>query len=77
METVPVIFEYNHQKFYGFFESSQGAATEKGDSWCLMIDNYYRGKLYYSQHAGHFLYYGNSFNDMGDYFEAYMIAWHQ
>ncbi len=74
MNTVPVIFEYQNKTYYSFFKSHGGAGSAKGDSWKLMINNYYHGQLHHSQHTGHFLFHGNNFNDMGDYFEAYMVA---
>ena len=75
METVPVIFHYNNETYIGFFNRIGGAGASSGDNWHLMIDNFYCGSLHYSQHAGHFLFHGNSFKDMGDYFEAYMTGW--
>ncbi|MDO9372818.1 MAG: hypothetical protein Q7T76_00300 [Ferruginibacter sp.] len=36
MDTVPVVFEYRNEKYYGFFESGGGGGSTKGDNWNLL-----------------------------------------
>lgn len=74
---VPITLEYQGKSYTGHLRSGFGAGGEIYSNWQLMIDNYYNGTLHYSEHAKCWLFYSNSgkFNDLSDYFEAYLVGW--
>ena len=71
---VPITFEHEDKLYSGHFNSVSGAGS---GMWHLMIDNYYKGELHYSGHSGQWLFTSNSglFDELSDYFKAYLIGW--
>lgn len=74
---VPIKFTYRGEIYEGEFSSVHGAGRGYGDDWHLMINNYYQGHLFYSQHFQHFVFKSQTgkFEDISDYFEAYLVGW--
>jgi len=71
---VPITFEHQGKIYKGSFSSVSGAG---GALWNLMINNYYYGQMFYSEGCNCWIFKSNSgkFEDLSDYFEAYMIGW--
>ena len=70
-ENVPICFDYKGKNYKGYFIAVSGSGA---NVWHLMIDNYYRGNLQYTEKSG-WQYYGNSFGDMAEFFADYIILW--
>ncbi len=70
-EKVPISFEYKGKIQKGYFSPISGSGA---NVWHLMINDYYRGNLQFTERNG-WQFFGNSFEDMGDFFGDYMVAW--
>jgi hypothetical protein len=70
-EKIPITFEYQGKTYSGSFNAVCGAGVDTG-VWYLMINNFYYGRLRTSSFGWFFD--GNIFNDLADYFGAYVIA---
>jgi len=69
IRNVPISFNYNGKNYKGHFSRVHGMG---GNVWHLMINNYYHGCLQFGTREQ---YYGNSFEDLANFFIAYMISW--
>lgn len=76
-QSVLIQFEYQEKQYSGYFSAVATSEIVQYDHWHLMIDNYYRGALHYSGHAGCWLFDSPSgkFKEFESYFEAYMVGW--
>ena len=69
---IPITFDHDTKSYRGTFKPVHGAGA---NTWHLMINNYYKGQLWYDSASDRWSYYGNAFNGMGDYFGATIQAW--
>lgn len=71
---VPITFEHKGKIYAGQFSSVNGASS---GMWHLVINKYYQGQMFYSECGNKWMYKSNSglFDELSDYFEAYMIGW--
>ena len=74
---VPITFEHDRKLYFGHFSSCNGSGSIEYDHWHLMVGKFYYGQLNYSMHCGRWRFTSNSglFEDLSDYFEAYLIGW--
>jgi hypothetical protein len=79
MNTVPIKFEYRGKQYNGIFSSVSGSGASLGDDWDLTINRFYFGQLHYSQYSDGWVFHSNSglFEDLSNYFEAYLVGWFQ
>ncbi len=70
--TIPISFDHEGKSYRGVFQPVHGAGTFV---WHLLINNYYRGQLSYNEDQDKWVYFGNMFEGMGDYFGAYVRGW--
>jgi hypothetical protein len=70
MDKIPIEFEHKGKRYSGSLDAICGAG---GNTWYLMINNYYYGRLRVNERGWFFD--GNMFNELADYFGEYMIAW--
>jgi hypothetical protein len=71
MEKIPITFEFECKEYNCYFNKVSGSANNS--LFHLMNDNYYCGQLFFT---GTWQFYGNRFNDMGETFGSYLIAWY-
>ena len=74
---VPIDFEYQGKNYSGEFTTSGGMGGLSFDNWHLVINKFYQGQLHYSQSTDRWQFHSNDkkFEELSDYFEAYMIGW--
>jgi len=72
LDKVPIKFEHDGKQYEGFFELVSGSGSSF--IWHLMIDKFYCGRLSYTDS---WVYHGNSFDELGDFFGDYITAWYQ
>jgi len=75
--SIPIIFSFKGKQYSGTFDAVSGSGGGSGDDWHLTIDGYHRGHLHYSQYYKGWVFTSNSgfFDELSDYFEAYLIGW--
>lgn len=71
-DKIPIQFEHNGKQYSGSFDPVFGAG---GNTWYLMINQYYYGRLRLNDRG--WVFDGDKFKDLAEYFGQYMIAWHQ
>jgi hypothetical protein len=74
---VPITFEYKGKTSTGHLSSGTGSSGTMYDHWHLMVDKFYYGQLNYSGHCEYWLFTSDRglFEDLSDYFEAYLVGW--
>jgi hypothetical protein len=75
MKKIPIQFDYNGKHYEGDFSEVSGAAAK---SWHLMVDNYYKGQLIFSETYG-WAFHNNKdeMKDMAEYFGEYNALWYE
>lgn len=73
----PISFEYRGEKYTGVFTRVSGAGSTA--YFHLMINNYYRGQFFYSEASQKWTFGSNNgmFEDLADFFEAFLISANQ
>jgi hypothetical protein len=74
MTKIPVVFKYQEKEYKGTLDEVAGANT---NTWHLMIDNYYWGRL---RKVGEDWMFDESkykVGDLRDYFAGVVISWYQ
>lgn len=71
-DKIPITFEYAGEQFSGSLDAVFGAG---GNTWYLMINKFYYGRLRINERGWFFD--GKHFNELADFFGDYMIAWHE
>ena len=72
MQKIPIHFEFEEKEFSGYFNPVSGSANTT--LFHLMISNYYKGQLFYTNS---WQFFGTNFTGMGDFFGNYVTAWHE
>lgn len=74
---VPITFEYKGKTYTGHLSSGKGSGATMYEHWHLMIDNFYCGQINYSEYCGHWRFTSNTglFDELSEYFEAYLVGW--
>ena len=75
---IPITFTHKSKKYAGAFSQVSGAGSSS--SFYLMVDRYYIGQFFYSDHIKGWQFFSNSTPDLHElsaYFEYYMVSWHQ
>lgn len=75
MKKIPIQFDYKGKHYEGHFSEVSGASA---NLWHLMIDNFYKGQLIFSETYG-WAFHSNSgeMKCMTEYFGEQMMLWYE
>lgn len=71
MKDIPISFDYKGKHYAGFFAPVHGAGAK---GWYLMIDNFYRGRLSFTD-KWIFTSQTGEMEDLTDFFGEYVTLW--